>query len=163
MSAWKGDLMRPSRLGVLLLILLLGCSSRPPYQGRSVAELERMLADPDPRVQTQGAYGLGLLGDEAAPAVLSLAQALKAADPLVRQQAANALGEVGPGAASASADLATALTDPEWAVRRQAAVSLGRIGPAARSAAEAGLNRCLRDHHTLVRKAAQEALAKVRG
>ena len=145
-----------------LVVLVVGCSSKPPYQGRSVAQLERMLANPDPQTQVQGAYGLGLLGSEAAPAVPALVQALKATDPLVRQQAATALGEIGPGAASAAPDLATALSDPEWAVRRQAAVSLGCIGPPARPVAEPGLTRCLNDSHTLVRKAAKDALTKIR-
>jgi HEAT repeat protein len=150
--------------GVLLVLLLAtGCSSRPPYQGRSVAELERMLGDPDAKVQTQGAYGLGLLGEKAVQAVPALAKALKAKDVLVRQQAAGALGQVGPGAAEAVPALIEALADPEWTVRRQAAVTLGRIGLPARPAAEAALERCTRDAHNLVRKAAQEALAKVRG
>jgi HEAT repeat protein len=145
-----------------LVVLVAGCSSKPPHQGRSVAQLERMLADPDPRTQVQGAYGLGVLGSEAAPAVPALAQALKSPDPLVRQQAATALGEIGPGAARATPDLATALSDPEWAVRRQAAVSIGNIGPPAKAVAEAGLTRCLQDSHNLVRKAAKESLTRIR-
>ncbi len=150
--------------GVLLALLLLatGCGSRPPYQGRSVAELERMLGDADAKVQTQGAYGLGLLGEKAAPAVPALAKALKANNVLVRQQAAGALGQVGPGAAEAVPALVEALADPEWTVRRQAAVTLGRIGAPARAAAEAALERCTRDANKLVRKAAQEALGKLR-
>jgi HEAT repeat protein len=57
--------------------------------------------------------------------------------------------------------LIEALRDPEWAVRRQTAVALGKIGPAAR-AAESELRRCQRDAHTLVRKAATEALTRIK-
>jgi HEAT repeat protein len=144
------------------LLVLTGCGSRPTHQGRSISELERMLADARPAVQTQGAYGLGLLGEKSRPAVPALARALKSETALVRQQAAAALGQIGPGAEEAVHALVEALADSEWTVRRQAAVALGRIGPAARSAAEVPLDRCRRDANALVRKAAEEALSKLR-
>ena len=109
----------------------------PDYQGRSVSELERMLADPKPAVQAQGEYGLGLQGEKARPAVPALARALTAETPLVRQQAATALGKIGPAAAEAISALVTALDDAEWSVRRQAAVALSSMGSVARTAAEA--------------------------
>jgi HEAT repeat protein len=149
-------------LGLVVVVLLAGCSSRPPYQGRSVADLERMLGNSDPKVQMQGAYGLGLLGTKAAASVPSLAKALKANDALVRQQAAGALGQIGVAAEEAVPALVEALVDAEWTVRRQAAVALGRIGPRALRAAEAALKRCQSDSNNLVRKAAREALAKLR-
>jgi HEAT repeat protein len=151
------------RVVVLLATLLAGCTSRPPYEGKSVADLERMLSDSDPKVQMQGAYGLGLLGEKAAPAVPALVKALKAENVLVRQQAAGALAQIGAQAGAAVPALVESLTDVEWTVRRQAAIALGRIGPPARVAAEAALERCEGDNNSLVRKAAQEALARVRG
>src|ERR1700722_17301567 len=90
-------------------LALVGCGSRAAYQGRSVSELERMLADSRPAVQVQGAYGLGLLGEKARPAVPALARALKAETALVRQQAAAALGQIGPGAEEAVAALVEVL------------------------------------------------------
>jgi HEAT repeat protein len=80
---------------LLLRLLLLGCSRKQPYERRSVAELERMLDDPNPTVQSQGAFGLSLHGAEARPAIPALMRALKSPDTLVRQQAAVALGKIG--------------------------------------------------------------------
>jgi HEAT repeat protein len=142
-----------------LLLLLAGCSHKPPYEGRSVAELEHMLDDPDTTVQVQGAYGLSQHGAEAASAVPALVRILRSPDALVRQEAALALGHIGVAEEAVPA-LAAALSDSEWTVRRQAAMALGQIGPAAR-AAEPDLRRCRRDPHTLVRKAVEEALGKI--
>ena len=144
----------------LAALLLLGCNRKPPYEGRSVADLERMLADPKPSVQAQGAFGLGLLGDKAKPAVPALTKALGSPDTLVRQQAALSLGQIGD--AGAVPALAKALGDKEWTIRRQAAAALGAIGPPAREA-EAVLRKCERDAHAPVRKAATEALGRIRG
>ena len=153
--------MRLVLIGALVLVLV-GCAGKPAHQGRSLAQLQRMLADPDPRIQSQGAHGLGLLGEEAAPAVAALAKALKAADPRVREEAARALGEIGPEAATAAAELAALLTDHELEVRYTAVKSLGLIGPEARHAAEEGLKKSLRDSNQRVRRAAQESLASVK-
>jgi HEAT repeat protein len=71
-----------------------------------------------------------------------------------------ALGQV--GAEEAVPALAEALRDAEWSVRRQAAVALGQIGPPARGS-EAALRKCERDPNTVVRKAAREALGKIKG
>ena len=35
----------------------VGCSHKPPYEGRSVAELEKMLAEPGPAVAVQELMG----------------------------------------------------------------------------------------------------------
>jgi HEAT repeat protein len=80
---------------VALLLVVAACRSRPPYEGKSVAELERMLGDPDPAVQVQGAFGLGQRGKEAAAAAPSLIAALRSDNALLRQHAARALGGVG--------------------------------------------------------------------
>lgn len=147
--------------GILLLALILpGCGRKPPYEGRSVPELERMLADPDPKVQVQGAFGLSLKGAEAQQATPDLIRALTSSNALVRQQACVALGAIGPLAEQATPALITALADPEWVVRRQAAVALGRIGPLL--AAEEPLGKCRHDSNSQVRKAAAEALAILR-
>ncbi len=145
---------------VLLALILPGCGRKPPYEGRSVPELERMLADPDPKVQVQGAFGLSLKGAEAQTATPALIRALASPDALVRQQSCVALGNIGSPAEQAAPALITALTDPEWVVRRQAAVALGQIGPL--SAALPPLEKCQRDPNSQVRKAAEEALAILR-
>jgi HEAT repeat protein len=135
------------------------CRTKAPYEGKSVAELERMLHDPSPAVQAQGAFGLGRLGPEARSAVPALIDALKK-DAIVRQNAALALGQIGPDAKEAVPALTEALTDSEWTVRRQAALALGHVGPEARRATPA-LKKLGADPDQLVRKAAQEALARI--
>jgi HEAT repeat protein len=143
--------------------LALGCSRKPPYEGRSVAELEKMLTDPVPTVRIQGAYGLGLHGSDSRPAVPALAQALQSPDGLLRTQAALALGKIGPDARAAVPQLIVALDDPEWSVRRQTVVTLGQIGPDAHSAAPTLRRLQHDDPNGLVRKAVEQALPKVSG
>src|SRR6266566_2123771 len=94
--------MRQTILLVFLLpaIFISACRGRAPYEGKSVAELERMLRDPNPTVQAQGAYGLSRLGSEARSAVPSLIEALKKTGA-VRQNAALALGQMGADAREA--------------------------------------------------------------
>jgi HEAT repeat protein len=162
------QLAPPTRVGshpgtVLLLLLtalLAGCRPKPPYAGKSEAQLEKMLHDPKPQVQAQGAFGLSRLGPDAQAAVPALIERLKGEAP-VRQNAAVALGEIGPAAKDAVPALIETLRDPEWTVRRQAAVALGRIGPDAKAALPA-LERLRRDRDNLVRKAAEEAVGRIR-
>jgi HEAT repeat protein len=143
-----------------LLVCAAACRGKAPYEGKSVAELERMLRDPDPAVQTQGAFGLSRVGAEALPAVPALTEALKSPQSIVRQNAALALGQIGPEAKDAVPALTAVLRDREWAVRRQVVVALGQIGPDARSAA--AVEKLRQDPDSLVRKAAAEALKKIR-
>ncbi|HLJ94744.1 MAG TPA: HEAT repeat domain-containing protein [Gemmataceae bacterium] len=145
---------------LLLVVLVTACRARPPYTGKTVAELEQMLRDPNPSIQVQGAFGLGRLGPEARSAVPALMEALKR-DRLVRQHAALALGQIGPAASDAVPALCAALSDPEWAVRRQAALALGQIGPQARPAIPA-LQKISRDPDPLVREAVQKVLKQIR-
>jgi hypothetical protein len=156
----KPAILRFRYWGLLPALIFLGCKGKPPYEGRSVSELQRMLADPDPKVQAQGAFGLSLKGAEAEPATPALIKATASSDALVRQQACIALGKIGPVAKEATPALTTALADPEWVVRRQAAMALGQIGPLA--AVEAPLEKCRHDPNIQVRKSAADALALLR-
>ena len=150
---------RSTRLVMLLLVFLSACRAKPPYEGKSAAELEQMLRGPNPAAQAQGAFGLSRLGPEARSAVPALIAALKK-DRLVRKNAALALGQIGPEARDAVPALSDALGDSEWAVRRQAALALGQIGPEARKAIPA-LQKVSRDPDLLVRQAAQKALKQI--
>jgi HEAT repeat protein len=138
---------------------LTACAGKAPYEGKSAAQLERMLEDSKSAVQAQGAYGLSLLGPDAREAVPALIKCLKK-ESIVRQNAALALGKIGPDAREAVPALIEALRDPDWAVRRQAAIALGRMGPEARSALPI-LQTLARDSNVPLRDAAREALVKV--
>lgn len=141
-------------------LFVAGCGQRPlPHEDKSVPELRKMLDDPAPRVQAQGALGLSLHREKAAPAVPRLVELLKSTDPLVRQQSALALGKIGPEARDGVAGLTVTLEDPEWAVRRQAALALGEIGE---KSARPALEKRARDENALVRKAAAQALERLR-
>jgi HEAT repeat protein len=148
------------------LVTLGACDSRTGPrlrdEGKSIDELQTMLADADPEVQARGAFGLSRHGADARPAVPALIEALKRPTPLVRQNAALALGTIGPSAESAVPALTEALGDPEWAVRRQAALSLGEIGPAAKPALTE-LTKREADANKQVREAAKGARKKIGG
>jgi HEAT repeat protein len=148
------------RIALGLLLLADGCSRTPPYQGRTVAQLQEMLDNPDTTVQANGALGLSQHGPEALPAAARLAELLQSPARLVRQNAALALARIGPEG-DAVAALTEALDDPDWPVRRQAALALGEYGPAAVSAIPA-LTRRTRDPESVVQKAALQARDRVR-
>src|SRR5438105_6784188 len=83
------------------LPLVLGCHHQAPYEGKTVDQLSAMLRDPDPVVQTQGAFGLSRLGAEARVAVPALIEALPSDNARVRATTALALAEIGPEARAA--------------------------------------------------------------
>ncbi len=145
----------------LPVFFISGCRAKAPYEGKSVAQLRRMLHDADPKAQVQGAFGLSQLGSQAREALPDLLEALKSADPLVRQNAALALGSIGPEAADAVPGLTDLLRDSQWPVRRQVALSLGEIGPEAKSALPE-LDKLKKDPHKRVADAALEAAKKIR-
>lgn len=94
---------------------------------RRIAELIRMLHDPDVDIRLEAAGRLGRIGSRALPAVPWLAGLLNDAEPVIRKVAALALGEIGPAAAAAVPALRAALLDTEAAVRRRAAIALAEI------------------------------------
>src|SRR5437660_1653899 len=95
-DARTGPRPRASRAMLLCVLLLAGCKAKPPFEGKSVAELQGMLRSGDADVQVQGAFGLSRLGPEAKAAVPALADALKTPAASVREAAASALGHIGP-------------------------------------------------------------------
>ncbi len=141
------------------VLLLVSCSSRPPYEGKSVAQLEAMLKSSEPAKQVQGCYGLALGGEKSGPAVPALIELLHSPNTLLRQNAALALGKIGPAAGAAVPALTQTLSDSDWRVRRQAALALGGIGPEA-APATAELAKLSRDLPA-VRDAAADALARI--
>jgi HEAT repeat protein len=152
--------MRRAAVLVLVTLLSFSCQRRAPYEGKTVAELRRMLDDPSSAVQFQGAFGLSQLGKEAREAVPDLVQGL-GKEPLVRQMAALALGNIGPDAREAVPALINALNDPAWSVRRQAAIALGQIGPDAAFALPF-LEKHAKDKDKQVARAATDAVRRIR-
>jgi HEAT repeat protein len=156
---------RRTLLAFLLLSLLAltpGChTKKAPFEGKSVAELESMLADNSPTVQAQGAIGLGNLGKEAEPAVPKLIDALKCPESLVRQNAAQALGKIAPKSQPALTPLIDLLKDPEWTVRRQAALAIGQFRGDGQPALTA-LEQLARDPDPQVRNAAKRAIDMIK-
>ncbi len=145
-----------------VVLVLMGCGPRPlPHEGKSVAQLRRMLDDAVPVVQAQAALGLSLHGPEAVAALPRLVERLKGPNVLVRQQSALALGKIGPKGGEAVGPLAEALADRAWEVRRQAALALGEIGEPALAALPA-LEKLGKGEHLQVRRAAQQALDRLR-
>src|SRR5262249_44593199 len=149
---------------ILLAVVLapVSCRSKPPYEGKSAAELEEMLKDEDPKVQAQGAYGICRDSAKARQLVPALTVALKSRNVLVGEDAARALGGAGPVAADAVPALTALLRDPAWKVRREAALALGQVGPGA-AAARRALQKAAGDSNKVVREAAREALQKMGG
>jgi HEAT repeat protein len=144
-----------------LMLVDSGCSRRRPYEGKSVAELTKMLQSDDSIKQVQGAFGLSQLGSQAKDAAPTLVAALSSSHASVREHAALALGSISPEANVAVPALANALRDSEVTVRRQAAIALGKLGSEAKPALPA-LEKASRDPDNLVRQAARQALSQIR-
>jgi HEAT repeat protein len=150
-------------IAAFILVTASGCGDRAlPHEGKTVPELEKMLASSDTNAQAQGALGLSQHGAAAKSAVPALTELLSSPKAAVRQQAAHALGRIGPDAAEAVPALTTALADREWAVRRQAALALGGIGEAAGPALPE-LERLEHDSNKVVAGAARDARAHIDG
>jgi HEAT repeat protein len=145
-------------IALSLALLFLGCGKSEP---RDAAGWQARLRDPDPAAQAKAAYSLSKLGADAKASVPELIAALKSPSAEVRQNAALALGQIGSDAAAGVPALTEALADPEWAVRRQAVLALGQIGEPAKPAT-GKVQALTHDSHSLVAKAAREALAKLR-
>ena len=150
------------RIATLVLIATLtGCGGGAPYEGKSVQELQAMLADPSSSVQAQGAHGLALKGPEARTAVPALIGVLQRGEPIAQEQAALALGKIGPEAKEAIPALTEALKTSAWTVQRQAALALAAHGSQAKSAVPA-LEKLRDSPNRPVRDAVVEALKRIR-
>ena len=143
----------PSRLGLLVSLLLTVASSSPPAEkalappsrleklGRILAledsrtvgsgELDRLLRDRDRALRRRAALAAGRIGDPVL--VPTLMDLMNDPEPEVRQMAAFALGLIGDK--SALERLVASLGDSEAVVRARSAEALGRIGEP-RAAAE---------------------------
>src|SRR5437763_17201170 len=84
----EDTLMRAGQRIMLVALLagLAGCGGKKqlPHEGKSVAELERMLDADDSAVQANGELGLSQTGTEASSALPRLTELLASSDALVR-------------------------------------------------------------------------------
>jgi HEAT repeat protein len=153
----------------IVMLLLLGAAPAggQGFLGKSPFAWMRELDSREEAARRNGAFALGKMGLQAAPAIPKLLEKLKDdASPKVREAAAFALGEVGRDSVKAAvhpdlvAGLAQALGDADHLVRRSAAFALGSLGAAALPAKE-GLHAALSDPKPEVRQNAAWALGKI--
>ncbi len=126
----------------------------PRFGPGALALLTGGLDDPKPEVVEASCFGLGEVGDAAAPAVDALAGVARGhGDPLCREAAVAALGAIGPtGAPGGLAAVLSAMADKP-AVRRRAVLALAAFdGPEVEAALEAALT----DRDWQVRQAAED-------
>lgn len=102
---------------------------------------------------------LSRLGPEAVTATPALVEALRDSDDEAFHYAVSALGRVSRGAVP---DLISFLRDPDARVRRGVAIALGSMGVHATAAIDP-LWELITDRDSLTRRAAQDALDRIRG
>ena len=139
----------------------------------SVAALARALRDPDPGMRRDAAVALDVIGGgwwhfsdggpklDLRPALPALLAALEDPDPSVRAWAAQDVSDMGPAAATAVPRLRAMLHRPDAESRGTACRALGYLGAAA-SAALPDLRHALEDSSPAVRRAAGDAIARIR-
>ena len=135
-----------------------------PVFDAAIPPLIERLSDPDPSVRILAPAALGRIGKQPDKVVPALARLLSDQHEDVRWCAASALGDFGKAAGGALPELKRALGDSYALVRQDAANALGNIGRSAASAAPTLAKMAADEKESEdVRKAAAEALKKIRG
>lgn len=162
------------RLLLLLLLVLpalawgasLPKEPKPPtpppdeagYGGKTLAELDALLQDPDPKQRVAALVALREAGTAAVPVLL---WALDDEDASVRSAAIRTLGPLGPASEAAIPALTQLLlNDPMPAVRTQIIHTLGQMGPYALDAVPA-LRRLQRAADITTRVNAAQAIDRI--
>lgn len=128
---------------------------------RAVPDLAAALTapqQPDP-IRKEAAEALAKVGSKGES---TLVQALRNAHAAIRREAANGLGKLRTPSPAALTTLTAALADRDAEVRTAVASTLGEFGPEAQTAASALEQRARSDPSQAVRKAATQALEKIR-
>lgn len=134
-----------------------------PESREALDELVAALTDPAPKVRYRSAKVLSKIGIGAAPAVDAVTEALKEADQEMRYYLVKTLANIEDDAVVALEELTVIVEDENDArTRYYAAKALGKLGKEARSSIPA-LEKAEQDSDPKVRKAAVQALEKVKG
>lgn len=138
-----------------------------PQAETAVAPITEALSDPDRGVVLTAAYALAKIGPAAKESVQSLRKLTTSEDKLVRVTGTWALVEIGPITQSLAEYsvplLSDALSYEEEFIRIEAAMTLGDLGKFAPEAIPALENSAKGDGSAAVRKAATEAIQKIKG
>jgi HEAT repeat protein len=149
-SVYYWDMKTLSSL-VVAVLLISGCADHR----RSVPALIKALKSPKPEVRADAAARLGLMGDQAAPAVPGLIDVLKDRQVSVFRAAGDALVSLGelsrPGLTALSREA------PSW-LKCRAVETLGRLPSSAASVPV--FLEALEDHDSCVHAKAADALAR---
>lgn len=120
--------------------------------------IQHLEADPDHRTRAASAAALGRFGNQASPAVETLADGVLDESTPVALAAIQSLGRIGPAALGAAATLERSLNDPRPAVRAGSATALGRVQSKSKETV-AGLSALVSDDDEYVRLSATKSLA----
>jgi HEAT repeat protein len=136
-----------------------------PQAEPAVAAATTALEDPDRNVVLTASYCLGKIGPQAKAAIPGLRKLLASDDKVVRLTALWSLLQIGPKSEALVEAALPVLTDSlannlDY-VRLEAATALGDLGPAAEPAL-AALEAAAKDQSPAVRRAAAEAIRKIR-
>jgi HEAT repeat protein len=139
--------------------LVLGFCGKP-----AVPTLIKALDSDDQIVSQSAAAGLYKVGRDAEEAMPALIRVLKGQSNnyRLREAAIGALAKMGTGTSAAMEVLTAELTRKPSLCPQEAAYALGEMGPAAQAAVPA-LEAALKSDNDWVRRAAAEALKKIRG
>jgi HEAT repeat protein len=166
MDRSNGKLMRLPVVITLTLLLVAtspvwaagSAPEDPTYGGHTMAQLDAMIRDADPKQRVAAVTALRAVGADALPVFL---WALNDEDPGVRMAALKAIARLGAASEKATATLAAILlSDPVPAVRTQTIHTLSQMGPYAIDAVPA-LRKLQREADITIRVNVSQALDRI--
>ncbi len=125
----------------------------------TVAELRKLLEDPDLEVRMSVVWALGTIGEASKQAIPDLLKLLRGSDEELRRAAIEAFGQIGPGAEQAVDSLSQEII--KGGAVLEAIEAIGRIGPAAAKVAPFLTDLAQNSDDTYVLKVVVEALGGI--
>jgi HEAT repeat protein len=153
------------RLEATIVVCLLGPPTNPLELKALDTALNQRIASrgEDEAVKIWAHMALMALHKIDEPHLVAIAKFLKSPKVTTRTQAIRAFGEIGPLAQSRVPDLINLLEDEEPLVVAAACWALSEMGPAAQKAERALTDVAEKHKDEVVKKAAKEALTKIKG